>query len=279
MRFLILITLIFSSCTTLQWRETDKEIYATHIEKGIPTKISYYPVDSLDLKIRVQEITQPDNSITLFFIHGAPSSLASWNKYLQNDSLNKKVNLVAIDRPGYGYSNFGNEMPSIKKQSKLLSDLITSYNLKNTIVIGSSYGGPIAAQIATQNKNVKGVIMVSPAIDPLNEKEFWVSRLTQWWITRWMVPTGYRVAGDEKTIHALELTALEKGWKKVTIPVVHIHGDADKIVPYINIEYTPKHFRNHKVVTIPNTGHEIAWANPELILPHIYNLIEEIEKD
>ncbi|MBX2827558.1 MAG: alpha/beta hydrolase, partial [Flavobacteriaceae bacterium] len=168
------------------------------------------------------------------------------------------------------------EMTSISLQAHLISEIISEKHLNNVITVGSSYGGPLAAQIAVLNPNVKAVMMISPAIDPKNEKDIWASRLTQWWLTRWMVPTGYRVAGDEKTTHAKELACIEENWPNVHIPVIHIHGDVDDIVPYENVHYTAKMFPNIEIITTQNTGHEIAWARKDLIMPHLLRLLQEV---
>lgn len=274
--FLLVVLLSSMSCTVLQWRSSDKEIFQNFETLGIPTKISYFDVDSLDLKIRVQEVTHGDNEVNLLFFHGSPSSLSAWNGYLKNKTLFQKVNLFAVDRPGYGYSNFGDEMTSIQMQASIMSDLIDAYDLSNVIVVGSSYGGPLVARMAVLNQRIKAVVMISSAIDPTKEKQVWGSRLTQWWLTRWLVPTGYRVAGDEKTTHAMELALLEKDWGLVRVPVIHIHGDEDRIVPYENVQFTAKKFSEPKIITTAHTGHEIAWGRPDLIIPHLLELIDEL---
>lgn len=274
----ILIIISSSSCTVLQWRSTDSEIYESFNTLNIPTKISYYALDSLDVKIRVQEITDVEHTANMIFLHGSPSSLSAWNGYLKDTVLTNKANLYAIDRPGYGYSNFGDEIISIKQQAKIISSLIDAYKLKNVIAVGSSYGGPLAARLAVINKNIKGVVMISPAIDPEQEKRVKGQKFTQYWLTRWLVPTGYRVAGDEKETHAEELSYLDADWSKVNVSVYHIHGDKDDLVPYGNINYAKTKFKTINSITIPNTGHEIAWARPELIKPYLYQLIEALKE-
>lgn len=271
----VFIVWTLSSCTTLQWRATDNEIQERFSERNVATEVSYFTIDTLQLNIRVQEVTQSNKEVNLIFFHGSPSSLSAWNAYLLDATLIKRANLFAVDRPGYGYSNFGDPMPSIKLQAEVMSALIDHYKLKNVIAVGSSYGGPLAARLAVLNPNIKAVLMISPAIDPMQEKKIWASRLTQWWLTRWLAPTGYRVAGDEKTVHAIELAKIESDWSKVTVPVIHIHGDKDDIVPYGNVTYTAQKFSNIKVITTPNTGHEIAWARPDLVIPHLLELIQE----
>ena len=274
---LLIITLQgLSSCTILQWRTTDEKILEQFEIAKIPTQISYVVVDSLDLKIRVQKVSSDTSRVNVVFFHGSPSSLSAWKGYLLNDTLRKSANLFAIDRPGYGYSNFGDEMTAIDTQAKVMSALIDHYQLKKVIVVGASYGGPLAAKIAALNKNVEGVLLISPAIDPKQEKHIKGVMWTQYWLTRWMVPTGYRVAGDEKVVHAAELTKVEPSWKEITVPVIHIHGDKDDIVPYGNVYYTKEAFNDIQIITAKNTGHEIAWGNPELIIPHLFNLIQKL---
>jgi pimeloyl-ACP methyl ester carboxylesterase len=270
--------LCLSSCTVLQWRSSDEEITTAFAKAKIPTNISYIAIDSLDLNVRVQSIPLQDATINLLFLHGSPSSLSAWNGYLKDSTLYSQVAMHAVDRPGYGYSNFGDELVSIDTQGKVISHIINEQGLKNVITIGSSYGGPLAARVAIENENVKGVIMISPAIDPENEQRIWQSSFTQFWLTRWLVPTGYRVAGDEKTTHAQELASIENDWSKVSVPVMHIHGDKDELVPYINVDYSQKVFSDIEIITTPETGHEIAWARPHLIKPYIFEMIRKIKK-
>jgi pimeloyl-ACP methyl ester carboxylesterase len=274
----ILLLGVLSSCTTLQWRSTDAEIKEHFSTLDVSAEVSYYAVDSLNLKVRLLQVTKAEKNVNILFFHGSPSSLSAWNSYLNDTILVNKANLHAVDRPGYGYSNFGKAMPSIEQQAEIMSALIDQYQLKNVIAVGSSYGGPLVARMAVLNPNIKAVVMISPAIDPKQEKKIWASRLTQWWLTRWLVPTGYRVAGDEKTVHAAELEKIEKDWYKVTVPVVHIHGDIDDIVPYGNVNYTVKKFSNIKVVTTPNTGHEVAWGRSELVKPYLLDLIAQLRR-
>ncbi|WP_138940668.1 alpha/beta fold hydrolase [Aquimarina agarivorans] len=269
--------LLLNSCAVLQWRENDDEINERFSNYKIPTNIDYFEIDSLNLKIRTQHITQSSNNLNIIFFHGSPSSLSAWNGYLKDSLLIKKANLHAIDRPGYGYSNFGKELPEIEPQAEAMNQLIDYYQLKNVITIGSSYGGPLAARVAAINNNVKGVIMISPAIDPDQEKDVWGAHLTQWWLTRWLVPRGYRVAGDEKTIHAAEMKKITNEWNRVQIPIIHIHGNADDLVPYTNVNYSSEKFSSIQIVTIPNKGHEIAWKHPELILLYIYQMIDGLQ--
>ncbi len=277
---LVVLSNALFSCTHLQFRKNDEETAALFKVLNVPTDISYQYVSAEDYKIRIQKVASTEDSrLNILFIHGSPSSISDYKSYLSNATLRKRANMYAIDRPGYGYSNFAKALPGINDQAVLINKVINKLDLQNLIVVGSSYGGPIAARLAVLNKNVIGIILLSPAIDPKNEKEIWGSRLTQWWITRWLVPTSYRIAGDEKTIHAEELAKLEYDWKKVTVPVLHLHGDADETVPFINTEYTKKVFSNIKVKVFEGYDHDLTGNFPELVIPVIEEYIDENFKD
>lgn len=276
---LLLICLSISSCTVLQWRKSDQEIQQKFKDLKIASAISYFKVDSLDLNIRIQTINTGVKNINLVFFHGAPSSLSTWEGYLMDSILRKTTNMYAIDRPGYGYSNFGKEITSIDVQAKIMSAIINDKKLNNVIVIGSSYGGPLAARVGFLNTNVKAVVMISPAIDPTNEKDIWASRFTQWKLTRWLVPTAYRVAGDEKKAHAKELAFIKNDWKSIHIPILHFHGDSDDLVPYENINFSKENFQNIEVISVSEKGHELAWKDSDIIIQRLVKLIHQIQEE
>ena len=116
--------LCLSSCTVLQWRSSDEEITTAFAKAKIPTNISYIAIDSLDLNVRVQSIPLEDATINLVFLHGSPSSLSAWNGYLKDSTLYSQVAMHAVDRPGYGYSNFGDELVYIDTQGKVIIHII-----------------------------------------------------------------------------------------------------------------------------------------------------------
>lgn len=275
---LLFLCIVSSSCTVLQWRKSDQEIQQKFKDLKIASEISYFKVDTLDLEVRIQAVETDEKKVNLVFFHGSPSSLSAWEGYLLDSSLRETTAMYAIDRPGYGYSNFGDEMTAVDAEAQLMSAIINTYKLQNVIAIGTSYGGPLAARVGFLNDKVKAVVMISPAIDPALEKDIWASRFTQWKLTRWLVPTAYRVAGDEKEVHAEELVALEQDWKSMTIPVVHIHGDDDALVPYENINFSKENFKNITIITVPEKGHEIAWKYKEIVIPHLQKLLDQLQE-
>ena len=52
--------------------------------------------------------TGSDTLPTLFFVHGSPGGWIKFGKYMRDKELLKKYRMVSVDRPGFGYSEFGN---------------------------------------------------------------------------------------------------------------------------------------------------------------------------
>ena len=62
--------------------------------------------------------TGNDTLSTLFFVHGSPSSWITYMEYMQDKELLSKYRMIAIDRPGFGYSNFG-DAKNLEEQSTI----------------------------------------------------------------------------------------------------------------------------------------------------------------
>jgi hypothetical protein len=100
----------------------------------------------------------------VLFVHGSPGSLDAFIAFLTIEDLRKNSLMVATDRPGFGYSNFGNAEPSLKKQALALKPILEKYkNNKPHIVVGHSLGGPLIAILrwTIDCKNGNGVSRVS----------------------------------------------------------------------------------------------------------------------
>ncbi len=110
---------------------------------------------------------------TVLFIHGLGGNLSHWLKSVQE--LSVKYKCIAIDLPGYGYSDKNIDTKGkdqLQFYADVVSDFIKKKRLKNIIVAGHSMGAQIAVITALQNKNTKKLILVSPAgLETFSEKE------------------------------------------------------------------------------------------------------------
>ena len=107
---------------------------------------------------------------TLFFIHGSPGSWDAYKEYLKDTLLLKKYRMIAIDRPGFGFSDFGTA-ENLQVQSKIIYDFIEKVdNKKPIILVGHSMGGPVVTKLAESNpKKYQYLIIISGSVDPKAE--------------------------------------------------------------------------------------------------------------
>ena len=78
------------------------------------------------------------------------------------DSLSKNYKITAFDRPGNGFSTANNYNYTIEENVNIANQLIDKLSLDSVLVIGHSYGGSIAAHMATKkNDKVKSYVIVA----------------------------------------------------------------------------------------------------------------------
>jgi pimeloyl-ACP methyl ester carboxylesterase len=71
--------------------------------------------------------------------------------------------IVCIDFPGHGISDNPNQTISSTYFAKITDDLIKKLDLKNLIIIGNSIGGATAIRIASNNTNIRMLVLANPA--------------------------------------------------------------------------------------------------------------------
>ena len=270
---IIIFFLLFHSC--MNFRTSDRKTLKYFEEVGVKSTIDYIETSLNNSKVRIVS-TGEDKTHTILFIHGAPGSGNAFYSYLKDSLLLEKARLISYDRPGYGYSDFGNAMISIEEQTRILVEVINHYNLQDVILVGHSYGGPIAAYAPLLTERVTGVLMLAPAMDPDHEKYFWIGNFARWKLTRWLIPTSWVVSADEKYTHEEELRKMTDYWKQVKVPVVCLQGDKDRLVPYENLAFCEQHFNPDYFtgLTLEKEDHFIPWTRKALVVKEIMKFLE-----
>jgi pimeloyl-ACP methyl ester carboxylesterase len=271
--FLFLIFGYFmSGC--MQFRMSDEQIRKHFKGKELQPKILNYTI--LDRNIRYAEVGN-DTLPLVIFVHGAPGGLDAFIDFLSDNQLNKIAKLISVDRPGYGYSGFGESETSIQRQSLMLEPLLElNRSSQKIILVGHSYGGAIVAKMAIQHPDkVRAILLAAPALDPDNEKIFWVNKPANWWGVKWMIPTALRVSNDEKLAHIEELKLLLPHWKNLNTHVSLLHGESDGIVPFENVAFLKKMLKEKQlhIITEKKLGHLIPFERPELIKNEIIRIL------
>lgn len=213
---------------------------------------------------------------TLLFLHGSPGSWDAYKTYLSDIDLQKKYRLIAIDRPGFGYSNFS-EAEDLNTQANLILPFIQSKNNNQSItLIGHSMGGPVAVKLATKNPMLfKNLVILAGSIDPNAENpENWRPILMSKPI-KYLIPGAFRPSNEELWWLKEDLKTMKSELHKITSNLIIIHGTEDSLVPYSNVFFMEKAFINSKKIeTIPieKANHFIPWTHYEIIKKSLLDL-------
>lgn len=220
--------------------------------------------------------TGNDQNPTLFFVHGSPGSWDAYKDYLKDTLLLKKYRMIAIDRPGFGYSNFG-KAEDLKTQAERITTFIKSIdNQKPIVLIGHSMGGPVIVKMATiEPKWYSHLVILAGSVDPNAENpEVWRSFIMKKPV-RYLIPGAMRPANDELWWLKQDLVDMKTNLKKITSKIVVIHGTKDPLVPYSNMAFIQKEFVNAKsmdTISIKNANHFIPWEHYDLIRNELLKL-------
>ena len=247
-------------------------------DKSLKPKLKTYQVE--DRTVSYADIGS-DSLPTVFFFHGAPGSWSAFVDFMADTSLTNKTRVISVDRPGYGYSNFGNSVTSLERESLLLRPLL---ELKNedqpTILVGHSLGGPVIARLAMDHPDlVDYIIMVAPSIDPdLEPDEDWFRYPLKTPFLSWILPTSFRVTNDEIYVLEEELREMMPLWEGITIPCTVIQGGKDSLVDPGNADFAKRMLVNSSdvnLIVIEDMNHFVPWSNPELIKEAIFNYLND----
>jgi uncharacterized protein len=282
---IVLVGLFIIACLVfdhyVQFRLSDKELEQVFRERNVEASIHYYT--SHGRKLRYAS-TGHDSLPTLLLLHGSPGSMSYYSRRYADSAIKNKFRVYAVDRPGYGYSGFGDPEPSIQKQSEMIRPILDSLNKAKhpIIIVAGSYGASVACRMAMDHPElVDGLVLTGPALGPGREKIFWFTYIIEHWSIRWFIPRLFRSANTEKVHHKKELEKMLPYWQNIRVPVVYLQGEDDNIVDTSNAGFAREHLVNAPYLDIrfiKGRMHRLAqfeWPSIRQAIVDVYNKIEE----
>ena len=259
-------------------KESDAFVYRS-FKKANVKPIIYRTSDSQASLRWIEAKLSDQNESVVIFVHGAPGSADAFYNYLKDTTLLKDHILVSVDRLGYGASERGNAEPSIVAQSDAVKEVLNHYlsTDKRICLVGHSYGGPVIAKLAMDfGKKISGLLFLAPAIDPENEKVFWITKFGKTPPTSWITPGPFKVATQEKIYHVQALQEIESSWNKIDTRVTYMHGTKDMIVPFENMAFAKRKLAhiNVKWISIEGENHFIPWKQYDAVVREIQLLTQ-----
>lgn len=247
----------------ITFRSTDEEILKYYKEIKLPISIHYYT--ALGRQMRYLSAGNDPLKPTILFIHGAPSSSNYYRHFLSDSVLRGVANLVAVDRPGYGFSGLGKPEPDIGRQAAMIAPILDSLHKGRhpVLVVGASYGTPVASRILMDYPNLAdGLLLIAPSLAPGEEYTYWVSYLLESPLFSWAQPRTVHSANVEKFTHEAELRKMENRWGQIKVPVIYFQGKNDDLIYTSNAFFAKKHLTNCQSLSIrmiPNRGHLLVY--------------------
>ena len=258
--FIILWAFLAQGC--MSFRITDEEAKKQFQQKGVELNINNIKVGTRNIHYAsVGDESKP----MLVFVHGTPGSWNAFMGYMEDKSLVEHFRIVSVDRPGFGYSDFGNVV-NLAAQSKILNDWLAKIsNGKPVYLVGHSLGGPLVAKMAADAPDsYKGLVIISGSIDPAEEKpERWRVVLFKTPLN-YFIPGAFRPSNKELWWLKSDLRSLKDDFGKIHIPVYFIHGDNDTWVPPGSVSFGKKMLSNSNQIgelMLPKGNHFIPWTH------------------
>ncbi len=228
------------------------------------------------------------NTNPILILHGWKRNLKDW-KSIATD-LSKKNKVVLVDLPGFGASS----LPKKKifdtyDYAGLIGNFIDKLNLKNTILIGHSFGGKISIVITSQNNLIKKSILVDPS--GITNKTLITSlKIGLFKILKPLIKIlpkpirnnlinlftseDYKNAGDLKeSFKKIVVQDVSSDAKKITVPTMIIWGENDKEVPISSAKKLKSLIKNSSIRIVWKAGHHPHLEKPEKFLEIVEEFI------
>ena len=110
---------------------------------------------------KIRYFEEGDSKKSVILLHGLGGSAERWLKVIP--LLSSKYRVIAPDMIGFGHSDKPSVDYTIEFFAKYLSGLINSLGVNKTVLIGSSLGGQIAAEYASNSESIEKLVLVAPS--------------------------------------------------------------------------------------------------------------------
>lgn len=213
----------------------------------------------------------------ILFVHGTPGEAADWLPFLKATPPGQ--HRIAADRPGFGGSGPGRAVIALADQAEALAGLIAGGEAP-AVVVGSSYGGPVALRLAADHPHaVAGVILVGAAGDPSHERPHPVQRLVGRQALARLLPRALAHSNAELLALREELCTLAQNLDRVSAPVTILQGLRDTLVPPGNAHYIRERLvtaARRRLVLVGDAGHFLHILRPALVEEALHELIGKV---
>lgn len=221
--------------------------------------------------------------MNIVILHGWGHSSAMWESFIKK--LPKGA--IALDLPGFGNEKLVSEDWDIKDYAEWTVKKLKNKKVKKTVLIGHSFGGKVATEIAINNPEMvsKLILIAAPVlrrpsittkvkilVHKIAKKVLLKNALNQF------TNDEYRDAKKANLgrifVKSVNYDAGEK-LKKIKAYTLIIWGEDDQDAPLFIGKQMKEMINGSKLETLKNTGHNIYLENPNILYGLITKFINE----
>lgn len=218
------------------------------------------------------------NDQRVIFVHGTPGDAGgNWYNMLKN--VPDGFEFIAVDRPGFGFTQPKKQLVELDAQAAALAPLFVTRNGKKTILAGHSLGGPIvAAAAANYPDTVGGILVLAGALDPDLEDVLFIQYVGNVPPISWLLPKVMRHSNRELIALEDELRLLQPRLASIKQPVTIVHGTEDELVPYANVPFMQRTMTGTSkldIVKIDGMNHFLQWRQQDVIMKAVLDMVRD----
>lgn len=199
------------------------------------------------------------------FIHGSPGVAAEWGGFLVDVPAGRYH--LAVDRPGFGATAPDLPVADLAAQARVIS-LALADDPGQAILVGYSYGGPVALRLAADfPEQVGGLLLIGSAGDPTEEEIHPLQALAAMEMFSGLLPSELSNSNTELLALKEQLEILADDLGQIRAPVTAVQGLRDTLVPMENAVYLQRRLTGAAVrlVLVEEGDHFLPWTHAELL--------------
>jgi pimeloyl-ACP methyl ester carboxylesterase len=212
----------------------------------------------------------------IIFVHGSPGTAEEWAAFLSDVPEGRYA--LAVDRPGFGDS--GEEpVVDLRTQAKAVEPLLATTGGDGVVVVGYSYGGAVALQLAVDYPDrIAGLLLIASAADPTREEVHPLQELAALEFFEALLPRELANANAELLALRPELEELAGHLAQIEVPVTVVQGLSDTLVPPENAAYIREMLSSvgtMRVIFVEEADHFLPWTHEDLLKTALDCVIED----
>ena len=239
--------------------------------------------------VHVRYLATESKGDPVLLIHGLGGSIESWLNNIEAIS-SHKLQVIALDLPGFGLSDKPKITYDIEYYSKFISKFIRRLRIdsRSLCIIGNSLGGHIAAEFAINYPlRVSKLVLVSPA--GVKAKTVQQVRRNLSGIDKNVKSIDYNYAkmffqrlklprAKEAFMSAFSGSAhaprLNDRLHKIKAKTLLIWGKEDQMIP-VNFLHPFIKMKNCRVILLENCGHSVHMNSPTLFNKFVIDFLKK----